>query len=71
MAQVIEVTLVGIGLALKGNVAVGITPHGQPHQPLDEIGEIEKHEEHLALLRRVDALVVHHLVAQVHPRVHK
>ena len=69
--QIMKIALVGIGLAFKRDVAVGITAHGQPDQPLDEISEIEEHEQHLALLGCVDALVVHQLIAQVHPVMHK
>ena len=69
--QIIQITLVGIGFTLKGDIAVGIAPHGKSHKPFDEISEEKKHKEHLTLLSRVDALVVHHLVAQVHSRMHK
>ena len=71
MVQIVQVALVGIGLALKRDIAVGIASHGQPNQPLKEVSHIEKHVEHLALLGRVYAFVVHHLVAQVNPRMHK
>ena len=70
-AQVAGVLLVGIGLALKRDVAVGIATHGQTHHPLEEISQIEKHIQHLALLRRVYAFVVNQFIAQVHARVHK
>ena len=69
--QIVKVALVGIGFALKRDVAVGIAPHGQPHQPLDQISQIKKHEQHLALLSGVDAFMVHQFVAQVHAMVHK
>ena len=71
MVQVVEITLVGIGLALKRDIAVGIAAHGQPDQPLENVSDIEEHVEHLALLGGVDALVVHHLVAQIDPVVDK
>ena len=69
--QIIEIALVGIGLTLKRDVAVGVTPHRQPDNPLHEISQIEEDEQHLPLLCRVDALVVHHLVAQVYAMVYK
>lgn len=69
--QVVKIALVGIGLTLKRNVAIGISTHRQPHEPLEQIGDEEEHEQHLALLRRVDAFVIHHLIAQIHPRMHK
>ena len=69
--QIIEIALVGIGLALKRDIAVGIATHGKPHQPLHEVGQIEEDEQHLALLCRVDALVVHQFVADVHPMMDK
>ena len=69
--QIVKIALVGIGLALKRDVAVGIPLHGQAHQPLEQIGDIEEHEQHLALLRRVDALVVNQFIAQVNAMVHK
>lgn len=69
--QVVQVTLVGIGLAFKGNVTVSVAAHGQSHQPLDAIGQIKENNKHLALLGSVDALVVHQLVAQVNARMHK
>lgn len=69
--QIIQITLVGIGFTLKGDIAVGITPHGKSHKPFDEINEEKKHKEHFTLLGRVDALMVHHLVTEVHPWMHK
>ena len=69
--QIVRIALIGVRLALKRDVAVGVPPHGQPHQPLDDISEIEKHEQHLALLRRVNALMVDQLVAQVHAMMHE
>ena len=69
--QVIQVALVGISLAFKGNVAVSVAAHGQSHQPLDAIGQIKENNEHLALLGSVDALVVHQLVTQVNAGMHK
>ena len=70
-AQVVQVSLVGIGLALKRDVAVGVAAHGEPDGPFHQVGQVKAHEQQLALLCRMDALVVHHLVAQVHARVHK
>ena len=70
-AQVVEIALVGIGLALKRDVAIGIATQGQSHEPLDKVGQIEEDKEHLALLGRVNALMIHQLVAQVHPMMHK
>ena len=69
--QVVEIALVGICLSLKRDVAVSVAPHGQSHQPLNDVSEVEKHEQHLALLSRVDALVVNQLVAQIHAMMHK
>lgn len=71
MLQIVKVALIGISLTFKRDVAVSIAAHGQPHHPLDEIGQIKEDKEHLALLCSVDALMVHQLVAQVHPRVYK
>jgi hypothetical protein len=71
MAQIIHVSLIGIGLALKRDVSIGIATHGQPDEPFNKIGKKEEHKQHLALLGRVNALMVHHLVAQVYPWVHK
>ena len=71
VVQVIEIALVGIGLALKRDVAVGVTAHRQPDNPLHEIGHVEEDEQHLPLLCRVDALVVDELVAQVHSMMYK
>ena len=69
--QIIEIALVGIGLTLKRDVAVGVTLHRQPDNPLHEISQIEEDEQQLPLLSRVDALMVHHLVAQVYAMVYK
>ena len=69
--QIVEVTLVVIGLALKRDVAVGIAAHGDAHHPFHEIEEIEEHKEHLTLLGRVDALMVDQLVAQIDSMMHK
>ena len=69
--QVIHIALVGIGLTLKRDIPVGIAAHRQAHQPFAQISDEEEHEQHLALLRRVDSFVVHHLVAQVNPGMHK
>lgn len=71
MVQIVEITLVGIGLTFKRDIAVGIAAHGQPDHPLEDISDIEEHVKHLALLGGVDALVVHHLVAQIDPVVDK
>lgn len=71
MLQVIKITLVGISLALKGDVAISIAPHGQSHQPLDAIGKVKEDKHHLALLGSVDALMVHQLITQVNARMHK
>lgn len=69
--QVIHIALVGIGLALKRYIPVGVAAHRQSQQPFHNIGNVEEHEQHLALLRRVDAFVVHQLVAQILTRMHK
>ena len=69
--QVVQIALIGIGLAFKRDIAVGIATHRQPQQPFHQVGEVEEHKKHLALLRRVNALMVHHLMAQIDPRVHK
>ena len=71
MLQVIQVTLISISLAFKGDVAISVAPHGQSHQPLDAIGKIKEDKQHLALLSGVNALMVHQLIAQVNARVHK
>ena len=71
MLQVVKVTLVVVSLSLKRDVAVGVAAHGQPHDPLAEIDDVEEDKQHLALLGRVNALMVHQLIAQVHTRVHK
>ena len=71
MLQVIQIALVGIGFALKGDVAISIAPHGQSHQPLDAIGKIKEDKQHLALLGGVDAFMVHQLIVQVNARMHK
>ena len=71
MLQVIQVTLVSISLAFKGDVAISIAPHGQPHQPLDAIGKIKEDKQHLALLGGVDALMVHQFITQVNAGMHK
>ena len=63
--QIMKITLIGIGLAFKRDVAVGIATHGQSHHPLDEIGQVKEDKQHLALLCSVDALVVHQLFPQV------
>ena len=69
--QVIRVALVGIGLALKRDIEVGVAAHRQPHQPLHDVGHIEKDKQQLALLSRVDTFVGHHLITQINARVHK
>lgn len=71
VVQIVQVALVGIGLTLKRDIAVSIAAHGQPHEPLHEIGQIKEHEQHLALLGRVNAFMVHQLMAQIYPRMHK
>ena len=71
MFQIVKVALIGIGLTLKRDVAVGIASHGQPHQPFKEIGKVEEHKKHLALLCSVDAFMVHQFIAQIHSGVHK
>ena len=71
MFQVIQVALVGISLAFKGDVAISIAPHGQSHQPLDAIGKIKEDKQHLALLGGVNALMVHQFITQVNAGMHK
>lgn len=69
--EVIKVALVGVCFSFKRDVAVSIPSHGQPCQPLEHIGKIEEQEKQLALLCRVDALMVDQLIAQVNPWMHK
>ena len=71
MVQIVKVALVGIGLPLKRDIAVGIATHREPDEPLDDVSQIKEDVEHLALLGSVDALVVHHLVAQIDPMMDK
>ena len=66
-----EVALHGVGLALEGDISRGIPLHGQPDQPLDNINQIKENKQHLTLLGSVDALMIHHLVTQIHPMMHK
>ena len=69
--KIAQIALVGVCLAFKRDIAIGIAAHGQSHQPLDDISQIEEHKQHLALLRRVDALVVHQFITQVNTRMHE
>ena len=69
--QIVKIALVGVCLALKRDVTVSVAFHWQPHQPLDEISDIEEHKEHLALLRRVDALMIDQFAAQVNAMMHE
>ncbi len=71
IAQIFKIALIGIGLTLKRDVTIGIASHGQPHKPLQQVGHIEEHKQHLALLCRVDALMVNQLIADVNPMVDK
>ena len=71
VGQIVQVALIAMGLALKRDVAVGIATHEEADNPLKEIGNVKEHEQHLALLRRVDALVIQQLMAQIDARVHK
>ncbi len=57
MPQVILVVHVGVGLALKTDVHIGIAPHWQADAPFHQIPQIETHEQHLHHLARVDALM--------------
>ena len=60
MLRVVRVVLVGVSLALKGEVdiaLVAVTVVGQTEQPLDGIPQEEKDIEHLALLQGVYILV--------------
>ena len=71
VVQIIQIALVAVGLTLKRDIVIGITTHGEPDDPFHKIGQKKEHKQHLALLRRVDALVVNHLVAQIHAMMHK
>lgn len=71
VGQIVQVALVTMGLALKRDVAVSIATHAEADEPLKEIGNVKEHEQHLALLRRVDALVIQQLMAQINARMHK
>ena len=60
MLRVARVVLVGVSLALKGEVGialVAVTAIGQTEQPLNGIPQVEKDVEHLALLQGVYILV--------------
>ena len=60
MLRVVRVVLVGVSLALKGEVGitlVAVTAIDQTEQPLDGIPQVEKDVEHLALLQGVYILV--------------
>ena len=70
-AQIIRISLVGIGFSLKRDVAVGIAAHGQAHQPLQQISHIEEYKQHFTLLGSVNALVVQQFMIQIHAMVHK
>ena len=71
LVQIVQIALVGVSLALKRYIAISIATHGQSHEPLHQIGHVEEYKKHLSLLCRVDAFMVHQLMAQIHPRVHK
>lgn len=71
VGQVGQIALVAVCLAFKRDVAVGIATHAQPDQPFHHIGQVKEHEQHLALLGSVDALVIDQFIAQVHPWVDK
>ena len=71
MFQIAQIALVSVSLPFKRDVAVSIAAHQQAHQPLHQIEEVEKDKQHLALLGRVDALVVHQFIAQIDPVMHK
>ena len=71
MAEVIKIALVDVGLALKRDIAIGISSHGQTNDPFGNISQKKEHKQHLTLLCSVDALVVNHLIAQINPMMHK
>lgn len=62
--QIAEVVAVGVCLALEGYVAIGsvvVAVLHQPYKPFQDIDNVERDEQHLAHLRRVDSLVVDHM----------
>lgn len=67
MLAILEVALHGIGLALHGDITVGQVGTAvldEADKPLQEVPKEENHEEHLALLQRVDVFVVQFFRAQ-------
>ena len=71
MLQVIEISLVCIGLSLEGDVAIGVASHDESHEPFNHVDEIEKDDSQFQHLPCVDALVVDEFVGQVHAWMHK
>ena len=69
--EVMEITIIAVGLTLKAYVAIGVTFEQQPDEPLDDIHHIEEHIQHLAHLSSVDALMVDEALAQPNPGVNK
>ena len=67
--QIAEVMAIGISLTLKTYIPIGLVPvtiAHEPQQPLKDIDDIKRQEEHLAHLSRMDTLVVDHIA--VDPR---
>ena len=60
-SQILQIVLVGVGLAFEADGTVGavtVAEQNEPHEPFDQVPEVEPDDEELEHLCRVDALVV-------------
>ena len=71
LLKIMIVILIIVGLTLKTDVEVGISPEEQPDKPLKEINDIERQVEQFAHLRRVDALMVDEALGNLNVGMHK
>lgn len=71
VVEVVQVTLVLVGLAFERDLPIGIAASAQPHQPLDHIPDVKPHNGHLQQLCRVYPLMVDELLRQVNAWMHE
>lgn len=71
LRQVFGFVLLVVGLSLKGDVAVGIAFHGQPHKPFYKIEDVEEDEAEFFHLRRVNALMIYQMIGNVDTMMHQ
>ena len=62
--QIVKIMTVGISFPFERDIVIcllQIAVLNHPYTPLDDVKYVERDKQQLALLGRVDALVIHHI----------